>query len=129
MLAQSVGPALTKHMHEILNLMFAYGLSAPLHDALVALGRDIPPLLPEIQERMLDLLSVILSGEPFTQAGAPTKHLLPRDPVPEAQDDATIQLALEVLRTFNFKGIFQVGTSPRSGVFSRLPSLSSSTRS
>lgn len=49
MLAQSVGPALTKHMHELLDLMFAYGLSPSLHNALVELGRDIPPLLPDIQ--------------------------------------------------------------------------------
>lgn len=49
MLAQSVGPALTKHMHELLDLMFAYGLSPSLHAALQQLGRDIPPLLPDIQ--------------------------------------------------------------------------------
>jgi FKBP12-rapamycin complex-associated protein len=49
MLAQSVGPALTKHMHELLDLMFAYGLSPSLHTALQQLGRDIPPLLPDIQ--------------------------------------------------------------------------------
>lgn len=49
MLAQSVGQALTKHMHELLDLMFAYGLSPALEVALTQLGRDIPPLLPEIQ--------------------------------------------------------------------------------
>lgn len=49
MLAQSVGQALTKHMHELLDLMFAFGLSPALHTALQDLGRDIPPLLPEIQ--------------------------------------------------------------------------------
>ena len=49
MLAQSVGRALTKHMHELLDLMFAYGLSPALETALTQLGRDIPPLLPEIQ--------------------------------------------------------------------------------
>ncbi|KAL8292423.1 hypothetical protein RQP46_001035 [Phenoliferia psychrophenolica] len=113
MLAQSVGHALTKHMHEILDLMFAFGLSSSLHNSLVQLGKDIPPLLPEIQERMLNLLSINLSGEPFTQTGAPTKHVLPKDgPTPAAQSDQTIQLALEVLGTFNFKGIFQVGRTP-----------------
>lgn len=53
MLAQSVGPALTKHMHELLDLMFAYGLSPSLHAALQQLGRDIPPLLPDIQGEMI----------------------------------------------------------------------------
>ncbi|KAI5480415.1 FKBP12-rapamycin complex-associated protein [Pseudohyphozyma bogoriensis] len=110
MLAQSVGHALTKHMHELLDLMFAFGLSRSLHAALVQLGKDIPPLLPEIQERMINLLSMNLAGRPFTQAGAPQKLSLPRDGplhVPEVRDDATIELALEVFGTFNFKGIFQ----------------------
>jgi FKBP12-rapamycin complex-associated protein len=49
MLAQSVGQALTKHMHELLDLMFAFGLSRGLFNATVQLGKDIPPLLPEIQ--------------------------------------------------------------------------------
>jgi FKBP12-rapamycin complex-associated protein len=49
MLASSVGQALTKHMHELLDLMIAYGLSEPLHKALNDLGRHIPQLLPTIQ--------------------------------------------------------------------------------
>ncbi|KAM0752153.1 FAT-domain-containing protein [Meredithblackwellia eburnea MCA 4105] len=114
MLAQSVGAALTKHMHEILDLMFAFGLSPSLHSALVQLGKDIPPLLPEIQERMLNLISIILSGEPFVQAGSPAKHPQ-RDGsnhLTEHRNETTIQLALEVLGTFNFKGIFQFGKVP-----------------
>lgn len=49
MLATAVGQALTKHMHELLDLMFAFGLTSVLHVTLVSLGRDIPALLPEIQ--------------------------------------------------------------------------------
>ena len=49
MLATAVGQALTKHMHELLDLMFAFGLSSALHGTLVSLGKDIPALLPEIQ--------------------------------------------------------------------------------
>ena len=137
MLAQSVGQALTKHMHELLDLMFAYGLSPALEVALTQLGKDIPPLLPEIQgasaalslppsrapaadsralppplaERVLNLVSKILAGEPFVQAGAPRRQQrleralqLPA----EQRDEAQIMLALEVLGTFNFKGVFQI---------------------
>lgn len=63
-----------------------------------------------ILERLLNLLAIILSGDPFTQAGAPTKIVSNRDglnPYPEA-DDATIELALEVLGTFSFKGIYSL---------------------
>ena len=49
MLATAVGQALTKHMHELLDLMFAYGLSEALVGALVDLATHIPPLLPTIQ--------------------------------------------------------------------------------
>ncbi|GAA5903699.1 hypothetical protein JCM6882_003390 [Rhodosporidiobolus microsporus] len=111
MLAQSVGQALTKHMHELLDLMFAYGLSPALEHALMQLGKDIPPLLPEIQERVLNLVSQILAGEPFIQAGAPRRHRLHHShplPSPDQRDENQIILALEVLGSFNFKGVFQV---------------------
>ncbi|BGP55274.1 hypothetical protein JCM8202_000651 [Rhodotorula sphaerocarpa] len=110
MLAQSVGQALTKHMHELLDLMFAYGLSPAFETALTQLGRDIPPLLPEIQERVLNLVSQILARESFQQAGAPRRYQrrdvtnAPQEP----RDENQIILALEVLGTFNFKGVFQI---------------------
>lgn len=49
MLAIAVGQALTKHMHELLELMFAYGLSEPLVRALTDLATNVTPLLPTIQ--------------------------------------------------------------------------------
>jgi len=49
MLANAVGQALTKHMHELLELMFATGLSEPLRQSLSDLSNCIPPLLPIIQ--------------------------------------------------------------------------------
>ena len=71
MLATAVGQALTKHMHELLDLMFAYGLSEALVRALVDLSTHIPPLLPTIQERLVNLLCLILGGETFKTPGAP----------------------------------------------------------
>lgn len=49
MCASAVGQAMTKHMHELLELMFSNGLSEPLREALVDLVHHIPPLLPIIQ--------------------------------------------------------------------------------
>jgi phosphatidylinositol kinase/protein kinase (PI-3 family) len=49
MLANAVGQALTKYMHELLELMFATGLSEPLRQSLTDLSSCIPPLLPIIQ--------------------------------------------------------------------------------
>ena len=89
MLAAAVGPNLTKLLHDQLDLMFACGLSEPLRQALMAIARHIPPLLKTIQgivylligvrpifiyppsARLLDLLSFILSGQPYKPLGAP----------------------------------------------------------
>jgi FKBP12-rapamycin complex-associated protein len=49
MLAAAVGPALTKWLHDILELMFNCGLSEPLREALVAIATNIPPFLKLIQ--------------------------------------------------------------------------------
>ena len=46
MLATAVGQALTKHMHELLDIMLAQGLSEALTQALSDLAHYIPPLLP-----------------------------------------------------------------------------------
>ena len=87
MLAAAVGPNLTKLLHDQLDLMFACGLSEPLRHALEAIVRCIPPLLKTIHgkapshsnsftlltflDRLLDLLSHILSGQPYVPLGAP----------------------------------------------------------
>lgn len=71
MLASAVGPNLTKLLHDQLDLMLACGLSEPLVQALVAIAKCIPPLLKTIQDRLLDLLSHILSGQPYKPLGAP----------------------------------------------------------
>lgn len=49
MLASAVGPNLTKLLHDQLKLMFECELSEPLHQALVAIAKYIPPLLRTIQ--------------------------------------------------------------------------------
>jgi len=88
MLAEAVGPNLTKLLHDQLDVMFACGLSEPLVQALTYIARDIPPLLKTIQgrysdlmldlrsfpcqDRLLELLCVILSGQPYKPLGAPS---------------------------------------------------------
>lgn len=109
MLARAVGQALTKHMHELLDLMFACGLSEQLRQALTELAVFIPPLLPNIQERLLNMLSTMLSGQPFRPPGSPAlegndlkRHL--GSQMSELKDVETITLALKTLGSFNFEG-------------------------
>ncbi|CAG8699893.1 7091_t:CDS:2, partial [Ambispora leptoticha] len=108
MLAKAVGQALTKHMHELLDLMFACGLSEPLRDALNDLAFYIPPLLKTIQDRLLDMLSMTLSGQHFRLPGTfPSdandirRHYAAQ--ISEIKDIETITLALNTLGSFNFE--------------------------
>lgn len=111
MLAIAVGPNLTKYMHELLDHMFACGLSQPLRQALVDLAAHIPPLLPSIQERLLNVLSLILCEQNYVAPGAPTRHVSPLatvgkevGPLVEIRDPSVTILALQTLGTFDFRG-------------------------
>ena len=90
--------------------MFACGLTEPLRQALVELAHNIPPLLPLIQERLLHLLSIILSGQSFRAPGSPERvnsNLVPsianQQPA-DGKDSELITLALNTLGTFDFTG-------------------------
>ncbi|KAI0091642.1 phosphatidylinositol 3-kinase [Irpex rosettiformis] len=120
MLASAVGPNLTKLLHDQLKLMFDCELSEPLHHALVAIAKHIPPLLRTIQERLLDMLSTILSGKSYKPLGAPPTALLRTETsgnaIAMARDHSategaatayrpeTITLALTILGSFDFSG-------------------------
>lgn len=60
MLARAVGPKLVPHMGDLVDQMFASGLSDHLVDALTELSIHIPTLLPSIQERLFVAISIIL---------------------------------------------------------------------
>ncbi|KAJ1765017.1 phosphatidylinositol kinase- protein kinase tor1, partial [Coemansia sp. RSA 1843] len=64
-LASAMGPALTRYMREILDLMFTTGLSQALCDSLAVLEREVSQLQPAIQDRLLDMVSIILVNVPF----------------------------------------------------------------
>lgn len=112
MLAIAVGQSLTKYLHELLDMMFCCGLSEPLRQALMDLTRHIPSFLPIIQERLLNLLSMILSGKPFKALGSPvTHHSIQSNSIPiydskiyDNKDSEFITLALNTLGTFDFSG-------------------------
>ncbi|KAJ6619840.1 atypical/PIKK/FRAP protein kinase [Mycena sp. CBHHK59/15] len=126
MLATAVGPALTKWSHDILELMFACGLSDPLREALVAIATNIPPFLKPIQEKLLDLLSVTLSGKNYNPVGAPLplrrvevgesiiieassfskpyRYLTSMQVASSEKSPELIKLALSTLGSFDFSG-------------------------
>ena len=114
-ISTAVGQTLSKYMEALLDPIFACGLSDALTQALVDMAHYIPPVQSTIQEKLLDLLSRTLCGQPFLSLGHPTqgKGLPPiytkdvrdqRDPQHQEHKDQEIALALHTLGSFDFSG-------------------------
>lgn len=87
LLASAVGPNLTKLLHDVLDLIFEGQLTETLVTALVAIAQNIPPLLRTIQIRLLDQISLVLSGQYYKPLGAPPQYARPdlKDSVTQVQ--------------------------------------------
>lgn len=72
-LSIAVGPALTKHLQrDILDMMFTNcSLSRPMEEVLQTLIENIPMLTEIINMKLLNLLSLVLSGKTFQPPGSP----------------------------------------------------------
>ena len=111
MLSHSVGQTLTKYMDALMDPMFACGLSEALTQALVDIAHWIPPVKAKIQDKLINLLSLVLSGRPYKPLGCPENRL---PPVPTfarewttngiEHKDPEIALALHTLGSFDFSG-------------------------
>ncbi|SHO77966.1 Similar to S.cerevisiae protein TOR1 (PIK-related protein kinase and rapamycin target) [Malassezia sympodialis ATCC 42132] len=108
-LAVAVGARIEKDVHDLLDMMFACGLSVALVSALEQIVHAIPTLLPIVQERLLQMLSHLLIGVPYRPLGAPLpRHGALPPPVIRVSSDAktteTLTIALETLGSFDFTG-------------------------
>ncbi|KAG5625291.1 hypothetical protein H5410_010509 [Solanum commersonii] len=108
-IAKAMGPTMEPHVRGLLDPMFSAGLSVTLVDSLELLTESIPPLLPTMQNRLLECISAILSRSHHAmsrQSAALSRgHLATVTPqVPELSGSALVQLALQTLARFNFKG-------------------------
>ncbi|KAI0129767.1 armadillo-type protein [Xylariales sp. AK1849] len=112
-LAVAVGQTLSKYMEALLDPIFACELTPKLTQALVDMAFYIPPVKATIQERLLDMLSRVLCGEPFKPLGAPQPNTLSSVPIipkdakdPHAYEHrkAEVKLALNTLGSFDFSG-------------------------
>ncbi|KAK9286670.1 hypothetical protein L1049_015071 [Liquidambar formosana] len=108
-IAKAMGPAMESYVRSLLDVMFSAGLSPTLVEALEQVTVSIPSLLPTIQDRLLDCISIALSRSPYSQA-RPTVAMVRGNMIntPQQVSDlngsALVQLALQTLASFNFKG-------------------------
>ncbi|CAB40167.2 TORC1 serine/threonine protein kinase Tor2 [Schizosaccharomyces pombe] len=111
LLSIALGQAFSNYAYDLFDLIFASGLSEASYRALSDLAHNIPPLLPVIQERLLDMLSKILSGRPFIPPGCPPQYVARSL---KSSKSASLKtgffpndvyiLALKVLGNFDFSG-------------------------
>jgi len=69
-LAHAVGPALKVYMDDLLEQMFANGLSESLASACSEIGTHIPSFLPLLQDRVMGEIALVLSGHPYSYPGS-----------------------------------------------------------
>ncbi|SCV00133.1 LAMI_0G03092g1_1 [Lachancea mirantina] len=71
-LACAVGPILAKHLNQdLLGLMLACPLSDYMQETLITITENVPALAPVVNEKVLDLICFVLSGDKFRSPGSP----------------------------------------------------------
>lgn len=107
LLAGTVKDLVVNDIKELLDPMFATGLSPSLTICLRELSLSLPNLRREISEGLLNMLSIVLRNKPFLHPGVPhslEQQMSNMSLVIEVQDSASVVLALRTLGTFHFEG-------------------------
>ncbi|KAK8942075.1 Serine/threonine-protein kinase TOR [Platanthera guangdongensis] len=107
--AKATPSAMEPHVRGLLDSMFSAGLNPTLVDTLDQITFSIPSLLPTIQERLLDCISMVLSKSPYpqTKSGVTASRANMANNLQQFSDisgSILVQLALRTLAHFNFKG-------------------------
>ncbi|CAI0401188.1 unnamed protein product [Linum tenue] len=108
-IAKAMGPTMEPHIRNLMDVVFSAGLSSTLVESLEQITDSIPSLLPTIQDRMLDCISLVLSKSHYSQARPATAisrggTANPTQQISDLSGPALVQLALQTLARFNFKG-------------------------
>ncbi|XP_063386567.1 serine/threonine-protein kinase mTOR [Cydia fagiglandana] len=107
LLGSAVKDLVVNDIRELLDAMFATGLSPSLTICLKELSENLPVLRGEISEGLLNMLSLVLRNKPFLHPGIPRsleQQMSTMSMGAEPQDTASIVLALRTLGTFQFEG-------------------------
>lgn len=107
LLGSAVKDLVVNDLRDLLEAMFATGLSPSLTICLQELSQNVPTLRKEISEGLLNMLSLVLRNKPFLHPGLPRnleQQMNNMSFIIELQDTASIVLALKTLGTFKFEG-------------------------
>ncbi|KAI8028412.1 Serine/threonine-protein kinase TOR [Camellia lanceoleosa] len=108
-IAKAMGPAMEPHVRGLLDAMFSAGLSFTLVEALERITVSIPSLLPTIQVRLRKCIEEVLPKSNYAQSRPSVAmsrgNVINATPqVTELSGSALVQLGLQTLAHFNFKG-------------------------
>ncbi|CAL5329434.1 unnamed protein product [Camellia sinensis] len=108
-IAKAMGPAMEPHVRGLLDAMFSAGLSFTLVEALEQITVSIPSLLPTIQVRLWKCIEEVLPKSNYVQSRPSVAmsrgNVINATPqVTELSGSALVQLGLQTLARFNFKG-------------------------
>ncbi|KAM3251322.1 serine/threonine-protein kinase TOR-like isoform X1 [Capsicum annuum] len=108
-IAKAMGTTMEPHVRGLLDSIFSFVLSLTLVEALEQITESIPPLLPTIQNRLLEYISTILSRSHHSmprQSASMSRGLITTvtPQISELSGSVLVQLALRTLAYFNFKG-------------------------
>ncbi|XP_039157640.1 serine/threonine-protein kinase TOR isoform X3 [Eucalyptus grandis] len=108
-IAKAMGPKVESHVRGLLDVMFSAGLSPMLIEALEKITISIPSMLPTIQVQLLSCISNVLSKSHPPQARPAVAMVRgcmmnTSQQLSEFSGLALVQLALQTLARFNFKG-------------------------
>ncbi|KAJ8764782.1 hypothetical protein K2173_009184 [Erythroxylum novogranatense] len=108
-ISKAMGPAMEPYVRNLLDIMFSAGLSPMLVEALEQITVSIPSLLSTIQDRLLDCISLVLSKSHYshTRPAVPLGRSVAANAPQQMSDfsgSSLVQLALQTLARFNFKG-------------------------
>ncbi|WMV45740.1 hypothetical protein MTR67_039125 [Solanum verrucosum] len=107
-IVKAMGPTMEPHVCGLLDPMSFTGFSVTLVDSLELLSESIPPLLPTIHNRLLEmyLSNPFKIPYPMSRKSAAFSrgHLATITPqVPKLSGSTLVQLTLQTLARFNFK--------------------------
>ncbi|XP_021776173.1 serine/threonine-protein kinase TOR-like [Chenopodium quinoa] len=108
-IAKAMGPDMEPHIRGLLDAMFSAGLSCQLVEALEQIAISIPSLLTTIQSRLLECISNALSRSHHAQVKPAVtigRGNVVNTPllISDVSGPVLVQLALQTLAHFNFKG-------------------------
>jgi FKBP12-rapamycin complex-associated protein len=103
MLSTAGGVSIQKYARELLKQIFSGGLSQELIGTLTALSQNIPELSFDIQLRLIDAISRVLTKANLVQSGSQSRKLDKSSTLHDAEyDRSRIILALQTVGSFNF---------------------------